>query len=160
MSLEPTVASSGPECILHRLQLRRLLAVGTILLLCMAMTIFSFADAAGSEAVRSLIGYGYVVGGLVDAALFVPQIRLYYTDRGAAAGISLLTWAGWSLVGFNTVLYAALVNGDGFFLFVVAIDEAGNLIVLCLGALARLGGELHLRQNVGHLRSGHENECG
>lgn len=94
----------------------------------------------------------YGVSGIAASALYFPQILRYHRDRDARRSISLLTWSGWIVVTFVTILYAAYVVKNTLFTTVAGLNAAAQATVLAYGIAARLEG--HLAGRPGQRRTG------
>jgi hypothetical protein len=71
---------------------------------------------------QALLNATYSLGGIAAAFFHVPQLsRLWKRPEGVRA-ISRTSWFGWFVISCNTLAYATVVNGDGRFIGIAALN--------------------------------------
>lgn len=81
----------------------------------------------------------YTINGFVALLMYLPQIMSIRKNQNesSASSISLLTFGGWSMGCFVTVLYAWFCVKDPTFTLVGLGNLTGCGIIFCLTALKR-----------------------
>jgi MtN3 and saliva related transmembrane protein len=79
-----------------------------------------------------MIQYGFSISLLVNAALFIPQF-ITLIKKKSAAGVSLITFAGFNIIQIFTMLHGLLEHdyllAGGYFLSIITCGSVSFLIV-------------------------------
>lgn len=76
----------------------------------------------------------YAASGVAACGFYAPQILRLAHSAAARRAMSLASWAGWLGLSLITVLYAALVVGQGEMLVVSGLNALCQAVVVALVA--------------------------
>jgi hypothetical protein len=74
----------------------------------------------------------YLASGVVLPLFYLPQMLRIYNDRTRLASYSLIKALCQLLLRLPAMAFAVAVVGNGFMVFVLALDIAGRLAELCI----------------------------